>query len=160
MKKIIVFSDSHGNMDNMRAVVKEENPDMIIHLGDCLKDGQELHAEFPNVPFEQVPGNCDYSSECLERILLIEGKQIFICHGHTCNVKSGYLNLELKAKEKQVDAALFGHTHQAFYNNHNGVIMLNPGCVGYSTMFAPASYGRLLIDGEKNFMKVEVAFIE
>ena len=53
---------------------------------------------------EQVPGNCDCRQEVQERILLIEGKKILICHGHTFNVKAGYLNLEYAAEERKVDA--------------------------------------------------------
>ena len=35
MKRILVLSDSHGNVNNMIYAVKETDPDMIIHLGDC-----------------------------------------------------------------------------------------------------------------------------
>ncbi|MFQ7716848.1 MAG: hypothetical protein ACLRIT_10360 [Blautia sp.] len=69
---------------------------------------------------EQVPGNCDCSQEPVERILLIEGKRILICHGHTFNVKAGYLNLEYAAEERRVDAALFEHT-PGFYDKHNRI---------------------------------------
>ena len=35
MTKILVLSDSHGNLQNMIWAVKKEKPDRIIHLGDC-----------------------------------------------------------------------------------------------------------------------------
>ena len=38
MKRILVLSDSHGNVNNMIYAVKETDPDMIIHLGDCWTD--------------------------------------------------------------------------------------------------------------------------
>jgi len=157
MKKILVFSDSHGFMDNMRMVLCNETPDMMIHLGDCWEDACKLHEEFPDIPLEQVPGNCDFQRGPFEKILIIEEKKILICHGHTYHVKSGYLNIEYSAKEKGVDAVLFGHTHQAFYNNHNGLVMLNPGSIGCSVL-NPASYGYLTVGEE--VLRADVGFIE
>ncbi len=88
MKRILVLSDSHGNVNNMVTAVGRLHPDMIIHLGDCWADAEQLHRKFPMTVMEQVPGNCDCRQEVQERILLIEGKKILICHGHTFNVKS------------------------------------------------------------------------
>ena len=105
MKRILVLSDSHGNVNNMVTAVGRLHPDMIIHLGDCWADAEQLHRKFPMTVMEQVPGNCDCRQEVQERILLIEGKKILICHGHTFNVKAGYLNLEYAAEERKVDAA-------------------------------------------------------
>ena len=61
MKRILVLSDSHGNVNNMIYAVKETDPDMIIHLGDCWTDAARLKTKFPHIPMEQVPGNCDCS---------------------------------------------------------------------------------------------------
>ena len=33
--KLLVMSDSHGNVANMLQAVQRENPDRILHLGDC-----------------------------------------------------------------------------------------------------------------------------
>ena len=33
-KKIVVLSDSHGNIQPMLDVVRFEKPDLILHLGD------------------------------------------------------------------------------------------------------------------------------
>ena len=157
MKRILVFSDSHGYLDHIREILKKEQPDMIIHLGDCVRDVYELRREFPEHTIEYVKGNCDILQEPEEKLLLIEGKKVLICHGHTYQVKSGYLNIEYGAKEKEADAVLFGHTHQAFYNHHNGLVMLNPGSIGFSVLNSP-SYGWLIIDGDE--IKTEVKFLE
>ena len=71
-------------------------------------------------------------------------------------MKSGYLSLEYGAREKQVDAVLFGHTHQAYYNNHNGLAWLNPGSIGMSILNG-SSYGVLTVEGDK--IKPEVRFV-
>ena len=60
--KILVFSDSHGNEDNMIRAVERERPstlDAIVHLGDGWRDAEALHRLYPRIPLEQVPGNCD-----------------------------------------------------------------------------------------------------
>lgn len=146
MSKILILSDSHGNVSNMLQAVKREKPDMIIHLGDCHADAVQLHKKYPMIPMETVPGNCDCSQDPAERILLLEGKRIFILHGHTRNVKAGYLSLEMAAREKQADVVLFGHTHRVFYDFHNQIRYLNPGSIGAPGYGNPPSYGLLYLD--------------
>ena len=137
MKRILVLSDSHGNVNNMVTAVGRLHPDMIIHLGDCWAD-----------------------AEVQERILLIEGKKILICHGHTFNVKAGYLNLEYAAEERKVDAALFGHTHRVFYDKHNRITYMNPGSIGQPPYGIPPSYGVLQVDGSSNTIATDVIYLE
>ena len=160
MKKILVLSDSHGNVNNMVTAVRNTDPDQFIHLGDCWVDAEKLHQQFPMIMMEQVPGNCDCSQEPVERILLIEGKRILICHGHTFNVKAGYLNLEYAAEERRVDAALFGHTHRVFYDKHNRISYMNPGSIGSPPYGVPASYGILQVDGSSNTIATDVIYME
>ena len=94
MKRVLVLSDSHGNDGNMvRAVVREE-PDMVLHLGDCVVDAEALRAEFPHMTLVNVPGNCDFSQGDTERLLDIDGYKVLMCHGHTYGVKMSYLHLE------------------------------------------------------------------
>ena len=160
MKKILVLSDSHGNVDNMVKAVERTHPDMMIHLGDCWADAQKLKAKFFRIPLEQVPGNCDCSQEPQERVLLVEGKKILICHGHSFNVKASCLGLQYAAEEKKVDVALFGHTHRVFYDNHNHVMYLNPGSIGAPPFGVPASYGILQVDGSSNTIASDVIYFE
>lgn len=160
MKRILVLSDSHRDVETMIEVVNKENPDMIIHLGDCWNDALALREEFPTIPLEMVPGNCDLTMEIPVRVLLIEGFQVMICHGHTYNVKSSYLALEMAAHEKQVDAVLFGHTHRVFYDYHNGLAIMNPGSIGAPGYGVPASYGILILDGEEHTIDMDIEYIE
>lgn len=160
MKRILVLSDSHGNVNNMILAVKSVQPDMIIHLGDCWSDAQKLRMKFPGIPMEQVPGNCDCTQEFQERELLIEGKRVFICHGHTFNVKAGYLKLQYTTEERKVDAVLFGHTHRVFYDQHNGITYLNPGSIGAPAYGVPPSYGILEIDSFTGRILEDVFYLE
>ena len=160
MKRVLVLSDSHGNVNNMVYAVRETKPDMIIHLGDCWADAAQLKRKYPGIPMEQVPGNCDCSQEVAERILIIEGKSVLICHGHTFNVKASPLMLQYEAEEQRVDAALFGHTHRVFYATHNGVTYLNPGSIGSPPWGVPPSYAVLEIDGGTEKIAYDVVYIE
>lgn len=137
--KLLIFSDSHGNVDNMIRAVKQTHPDMILHLGDVMRDGEKLHELFSDIPFEQVPGNCDYNIfDPPEKMLLIEGKRILMCHGHTLRVKETLLTAMYAALERNADIFLFGHTHRVFCETRNGVSMLNPGSIGN---YAYPTYG-------------------
>ena len=69
--KILVFSDSHGNTDHMLTAVEREKPDRIFHLGDGWDDAQTLHRMFPDIPLEQVPGNCDFRLSEPARLFIV-----------------------------------------------------------------------------------------
>lgn len=45
--RILVLSDSHGNVDNMARAVELTVPDRVLHLGDCQRDLTALRARFP-----------------------------------------------------------------------------------------------------------------
>ena len=51
---VAVFSDTHSNTGGMVRAVREEAPDAIIHLGDCIRDTRILRQEFPNIPLYAV----------------------------------------------------------------------------------------------------------
>lgn len=86
--KVLVFSDSHGNETNMITAIEQETPDMVLHLGDCWEDVQELRWIYPELAIEQVPGNCDdVPLEELERVIQVAGYRLAFCHGHSRGVK-------------------------------------------------------------------------
>lgn len=129
--KILVLSDSHGNLNNMVRAVEVSAPRMILHLGDCWRDGEKLHELFPKIPFEQVPGNCDFRpSEPSERLLFLEDKRVLICHGHTYGVKQSLVSAGYAAEEQNLDLFLFGHTHNPLVDMRGKTLFLNPGSIG------------------------------
>lgn len=150
--KILVLSDSHGDVDSMVEVVTKERPDAIFHLGDLIGDAQELHNEFPNIPFYMVPGNCDgYGYDDIkasEKVVELEGKRFLLLHGHTRAVKFGYMSLEYRAKELEVDAALFGHTHVPYADYFGETLIFNPGSIGQPHYGEDPTYGILKIIGD------------
>jgi hypothetical protein len=145
--KILVLSDSHGNVDNMVQAVEREAPREIFHLGDCWRDGEKLHQKFPEIPFEQVPGNCDFrSTQQAEQLLFIEDKRVLICHGHTYGVKQSLLSAGYAAEEQNLDLFLFGHTHKPLVDMRGKTLFLNPGSIGD---YRRPSYGIVTIENGK-----------
>ena len=148
--KILVLSDSHGNVDNMAQAVEQEQPQLIVHLGDCWRDGEHLHDRFPSIPMEQVPGNCDYRSfEQAERLLFIEDARILICHGHTLGVKQSLLRAGYKAEEERLDLLLFGHTHRPMVDKRGRTLFVNPGSIGdyFHPFYAVVTVEQGKVDG-------------
>lgn len=133
--KILVLSDSHSGMSFMRHCIDRVKPDMLLHLGDYMDDGEAIAAEYPDLLFHQVPGNCDkyriphWMSEIL---LVTAGKsRLYLTHGHRHNVKLTTSKLLADARLARADAVLYGHTHVAnCYQEPDGLWVLNPGSCG------------------------------
>ena len=142
--KLLILSDSHGVLTNMERAVDETAPQMILHLGDCWQDGVRLHSRFPQIPFRQVPGNCDFRpDEPTELLLGVGGLRLLMCHGHTYGVKQSLLAAGLAAEERDLDLFLFGHTHRPLVDKRGKTLFLNPGSIGASVR---PSYGVVYIE--------------
>lgn len=141
--KILVFSDSHGEQEDMILTVEAEQPDAVFHLGDVWRDGEELEYAFPNLLIYQVPGNCDWRMDGYptERTVELGGVRFLLCHGHVFGVKSGYSTAVSRARLAGADVLLCGHTHDPFYQDYGGLQLLNPGSTRYSH-----TYGRILVE--------------
>jgi len=126
--KIFVISDTHGKTAKVKEVWDRlSNIDMVIHLGDYVSDAKDLEKYFETEVI-CVKGNCDGSRSSDDyKILDTEYGSLLITHGHMENVKFSPMNLVYKAQELGCKAALFGHTHQAAYEEVSGVYLVNPG---------------------------------
>ena len=134
--KIAVFSDSHRNIANMREAVRAERPDYIFHLGDHYTDAEQLSREFADIPVCKIRGNCDLSPVGELRVLTrLGGRTIFAAHGHTYNVKYGYDAIINTAMSAGADILLFGHTHIPYEEERDGLIIINPGAIGYGMTY-------------------------
>ncbi len=124
--KILVFSDSHGDTAGMRRAVKNEHPDHIFHLGDCVRDTESLKPF--GIPITQVAGNCDPRGAA-PAILTpeFEGVRIYMTHGHLHGVKYQYDRAIYAALAEDAQVLLFGHTHLAECCPEAGLWILNPG---------------------------------
>ncbi len=144
MKKLLVLSDTHGNMHNIKRALKIEDLDMIIHLGDYSRDAQYIRKNTKTIVYS-VRGNCDFGCGQDEIELNIEGVKILALHGHKQSVKSSLVRISLYAKEKQANLVLFGHTHIPAERNIYGVRLYNPGSLGEPRGKRP-SFGIVRLD--------------
>ena len=144
--KLLVMSDSHGNIERMQGAAALITPDVVLHLGDHIADAYKLQRQLPGIPFYMVPGNCDFhSAGKTELLLVLEGVTIYMTHGHICGVKSGFDALIMRARRKNADLVLFGHTHQAIVQETNGLWLMNPGQMKHHDSIHTASYGIVTI---------------
>ena len=147
--KILVISDTHRRIANAVMLIERLNPDYIYHLGDLCEDCHELESLYPRKVIVAVKGNNDFFDKSYpsERCFEIDGKKIFMCHGHKYNVKTSLMALLYKAKELGADIALYGHTHIAHLEEADGVTLMNPGSI--------LGYGIIEINDGKMDVRVE-----
>ena len=127
MKKIVVLSDTHGNIsaiEKLLDIMKES--DYVFHLGDFSKDIELYRRELGDKLYS-VQGNCDGGGK--EIIVDIDGYKIMLVHGDVYGVKTSLTPLYMRALELGVKTVFYGHTHQADVSNFNGVELINPGCM-------------------------------
>lgn len=154
--KSLVFSDSHGRMNNMETAL-ELHPDAkhIFFLGDGEDDIDTLSILYPDKIFHSVSGNCDFLSRKKQfDVAVIEGIKIFFTHGHYMRDTS---DLVTKAKEFGATVALSGHTHIACTNYIDGVYIMNPGSVSRPRDQFRASFG--ILDIRSNGILTSIARI-
>lgn len=122
MKKIIIFSDSHNNINYIREILESEKDyDIIFHLGDDYPDMDKCTDLISDKKLYRVPGLFDpgYADLSIPRILEI-----------TINNWNFLLVHDLKyalQKTHEADFYLHGHTHQWNLESRWGVYFLNPG---------------------------------
>ena len=132
MKKVLVLSDSHGDVEAMVRAVERERPDLVLHLGDLCRDFDELRRRLPMTQaMQNVCGNCDGFTEVPDqRVLLVEGRRILMMHGHRYEVKLGYARAMWAAREAQAEILLCRHTPAPLCGARWGLWRLNPGPCG------------------------------
>lgn len=147
---ILVFSDSHGVSRDMQKVIDsyKNGYECVFFLGDGLRDAEKLV-----IPSEKgrvfVRGNCDfYSDEPLFAVINVGGYDFMLAHGHSYGVKSGLSGYAAAARERKVDAALFGHTHVPFEDcltdGEKPLYLFNPGSISCPAR-GKASFGVITV---------------
>ncbi|MBQ3567286.1 MAG: metallophosphoesterase family protein, partial [Oscillospiraceae bacterium] len=67
--KIIVMSDSHGNLRSLSHVLDDFHADMYIHLGDGERELNTYCLTHPDKNIYHVSGNCDHMSLSPDELL-------------------------------------------------------------------------------------------
>lgn len=128
--RILIVSDTHHDFDALyRLVLREKDTlDLLLHLGDCVQDAEDLRSEYPLLPMRFVRGNCDYACDAPDTAVVdAAGVRLFLTHGHLFGVNNTTERLAAKARQQDASVALFGHTHRRFWQNAAGVQLFNPG---------------------------------
>lgn len=154
---IAVISDSHGNKDSINKIKKKiSNADVLLFLGDGENDLAEITNDFTGEVFA-VRGNCDITGKYPEeQTIEIQGKKIFICHGHRYNVKYGYNSIYYRGKEIGADIVLFGHSHIPIIEEYDGIVLMNPGSISHGMGRLNKTLGYIdLIDDKAPIMYIK-----
>ena len=145
--KLIIASDIHGSAywcRKLMDLVKAENPDRLILLGDLLYHGPRNDLPRDYAPKQVIPmlsehkdkiiavrGNCEAEVDqmvlpfpCLADFsqLYVDGKLFYLTHGH-------HASPENLPPLPQGSVFLSGHTHVKRDEMVNGIRCLNPGSV-------------------------------
>lgn len=152
-----LFSDSHGDITALRnaleAAMKHGKIDLFAFLGDGIQDFYDLmdimKKHNPMALIQAVRGNNDHAMLGLaeEAVIKAEGLWLFLAHGHRQRVKLTDGMLIGDARDRQCRAALFGHTHRAFCEEKEGILLFNPGSVSLPVGAGP-TFGLLDISAE------------
>lgn len=153
--KIIVVSDIHGSLyytKKIEEIIKEENPDKIVLLGDLYYHGprnpltNEYNpqgvCEILNSMKDKiicVRGNCDAQVDEMisdfkfeDHVRMdIDGRRFFFTHGHVYNID----NLP-----ENIDVIVYGHFHTGFIKVKDGVVCVNSGSISLPKNGTPNSY--------------------
>jgi uncharacterized protein len=146
---VVVMSDSHlyDVTPQFEAVCERycRSADLVIHLGDIM--GPAVLDYLLQFPLEAVCGNMDSSSIRQQlpakRVIRLGAYRVGLIHGWGASVE---LPESLYAEFADVDAVLFGHTHEPYQNRANGILWFNPGSVSSGRRGAPCSLGLLRVD--------------
>ncbi|RDY24453.1 metallophosphoesterase [Romboutsia maritimum] len=147
--KIGVLSDTHNAKVYIDKVIPYlEECDLIIHAGDNFSDSKYIH-NMTNIDIMAVKGNCDFDNVEEELFFEVEGKNIFLCHGDTYDIKYGMGTIESRAKKIGADIVVFGHTHMPTNIEKDGILYINPGSLALPRGVDYRSFLILNIEKEK-----------
>jgi len=140
--KILIISDSHGHITNLRAVMeiaKKSNIKAVIHCGDWDNPESVKEVLSFDVPLYSILGNADIDSE-IEDILKFESKK-FDSHllrldldGRKIGVIH-YANLK-DEKLQEFDIVFSGHRHSKEEKMINLTKFIRPGALVNGINFA------------------------
>lgn len=149
--KILVTSDTHGEINSVCEFIENNHLELMIHAGDFTKDAYNI-SKVTGINYITVKGNNDYSDHTnpYEQIIKVEDKNILLVHGHREDVYFTNKILIQKALDYCCNIVIFGHTHT--YSNEYikdlDLYLLNPGS---PSLARDNNFGFILIDTEKNF---------
>lgn len=135
-----LISDTHG-LIRREALTALAGVDRIIHAGDI--GGQEVLAALEGVaPVSAIRGNMDHAGGWdrqlpLTAVVEVGPVSIYVLHDR--------FRLDLDPRAAGMAAVVFGHSHQPFVEERDGVLYINPGSAGPRRFNYPITVARLTI---------------
>ena len=153
--KILIVSDTHGSLQNLKRAVWAEQPfDMMIHLGDVEWKEDKIR-KMVSCPLHMIAGNNDFLTDLPEEEEFEIGKyHVFLTHGHRYRINLTEERLQNVARMNGADIVMYGHTHMPSITVEEDLITLNPGSLTYPRQIGrKPSYIVMWIDrkGEASF---------
>lgn len=152
--QIIVASDTHGRNERLLELEKlYPEAALFLHAGDWGTDPKKYDH------WVTVMGNNDIRYERdmeKNRIILADGHKIFMLHGQQLPYGNREKRLADMANQNGCDIAIYGHSHKAFIEEINGVLVINPGYLLRSRDGRGISYIVLTLD--KNQVDAKLVF--
>jgi len=131
--RVFVLADTHDHLpENLEALA--ERADEIWHLGDLCAPSLLVRLESVGPPVTLVRGNCDSNFEWPLMVDLVRNR-----------VRFRLVHIAPSSPPLDVDVLLHAHTHLPRYEQKDGVLFLNPGCVTRPNRGAPPSVATLTI---------------
>ena len=158
--RILIVSDTHGRHDKFdKTLEKAGKIDLMIHLGD-IQDEEDYMEIASGCPVCMVAGNNDYFSELpYERTEVIEGKKMFLTHGHSYAAHSGLRRLAEEGRKHQAEVVLFGHTHVPCVEEQEGILFVNPGSLTYPRQEGHKSSYAIMEISDSGEIHVEIEYL-
>ncbi|MFD2369916.1 metallophosphoesterase [Brevibacillus sp. GCM10020057] len=155
---ILVMSDSHGLVREVKQAVDRHQVDRILHCGDFCVD----HSREPFSRMTLVRGNCDTARDVpVEQQTKWRDLHILQTHGHLFGVKSSLLRLHYRAEETGANVVVFGHSHVPVCGVQRDILFLNPGSLQLPRGFDVPTYAILEETGATaKTVTVSVAFYD
>lgn len=104
--------------------------DHILHAGD-LVSAELWHTLSQLAPITAVAGNNDLDEfiSCLPKQVIVQFEQVRIgmLHGHFGPGRSAKERAWRLLSDAHVDVIVFGHSHQPYMEQVEGILLLNPG---------------------------------
>jgi uncharacterized protein len=142
MRTIGAISDTHGLL-RPQALAVLAGCDPIIHAGD-IGSPHVLARLGALAPVHAVRGNVDHGAWSahlpVTQRIEIDGFRIYVLHI--------LADLNPQAADN-VDAVIYGHSHQPKIETKNGTLFLNPGSAGPRRFRLPITVGRMTAEHGK-----------
>jgi len=147
MRIIGAISDTHGLL-RPQALAALAGYDPIIHAGD-VGSPDVLVKLGALAPVHAVRGNVDHGAWVADLPMMqrieIDGFRIYVIH----------ILAELNPQTaNNVDAVIYGHSHQPKIETKNGILFFNPGSAGPRRFRLPITVGR--ITAEHGRLRAEI----